>query len=230
MIPEPGRYGPPPVPAIDPSPMPAPFPGPAPVPVPVPVPPPVPGPLLAPAVGAWTGTPARSVASAGALTTGRDHGRRRRRGGRRRRRRRRRWFGLGNRRRGWRRFHPLDRLALRHFRDGHGARELASALQFRARRRIGLAKATAAASAAGAGRRHEHEADEIDGFRSTGSVTDRHRPEEHDHGEQARVSGPRRQGGHAGAASASRALGANSRLSWWRPAARAFRSVIASMA
>src|SRR5688572_1068371 len=70
VIPEPGRYGPPPVPAIDPSPMPAPFPGPAPVPVPVPVPPPVPGPLLAVAAGAWTGRPARSLASAGALTTG----------------------------------------------------------------------------------------------------------------------------------------------------------------
>src|SRR5215213_2638865 len=50
--------------------MPAPFPGPAPVPLPVPAPPPSPGPLLAVADGVLTGSPARSVVSAGALPTG----------------------------------------------------------------------------------------------------------------------------------------------------------------
>src|SRR5688572_6481566 len=69
-MPEPGRYGPPPVPAIEPSPMPVPFPRPAPVPTPVPVPPPSPGPLLGAVEAAGAGTPARSFASDGALTTG----------------------------------------------------------------------------------------------------------------------------------------------------------------
>ena len=69
-MPDPGRYGPPPVPAIEPSPTPAPFPGPAPVPVPVPVPPPSPGPLLGAVAVVAVGTPARSFVSAGALTTG----------------------------------------------------------------------------------------------------------------------------------------------------------------
>src|SRR4051812_49911876 len=72
-MPEPGRYGPPPVPPPDPAPIPEPSPWPSPVPCPEPAPPPVPGPWLSAVSGAgvgFHGIPARSFGSAAAGTTG----------------------------------------------------------------------------------------------------------------------------------------------------------------
>ena len=189
-MPEPGRYGPPPVPAIDPSPMPAPFPGPAPVPVPVPVPPPSPGPLLGPAVGAWTGTPARSIASAGALTTGATTG----------------GAGAGGPAaaaaaeawvRAWERaagvavFPPAPSArAFADFRHGHRARELARPFSSARAGGCGWRRPPPPPPPPGPGVATNTRRTRSTGFCSAGSVRTAERPDEHHHGEQARVERP----------------------------------------